>query len=331
MTEVNAVKMVKALKGGKGFMYVLYNSQKYGDGWMCPGGKHKHHGGQIHYQSDNFKSVHKCSYDRRNADGMKKLHSAHKNATPGERGYKDELGRMYDTVKFKFCEDAENRNKNIGEAKCSKIGDTAKLGRLYCQAGDRVKSDDTCRRDTIGSKVYDELSANYCKKTPADEWCACYNVYSKTCDTNKGAAGCAKVAEEHDAILESLPSDKLGEQARRELNNRKTCRANICTGARFIPQNLPGCDLKIDMCIQEVKVAGHAVDTGINMNCDKEGKGGGKDNAKAKGSEAVAATATETKSNTNIIYAFGAFNSIALCCLILLVAAVALSGGSKAK
>jgi hypothetical protein len=89
-------------------------------------------------------------------------------------------------------------------------------------------------------------------------------------------AGCAKVREEHDAIVESLPSDELGEQARRELNNRKTCRAMVCTDANetYKPENLPGCELNIDMCINEVNVGGHVVDTGIVQNCDKGGKDG---------------------------------------------------------
>jgi hypothetical protein len=256
---------------------------------------------------------------------MKTLHTKHKNTT--EELYKKALGTMYDTVKFKFCEDPENRNKNIGQTTCTKIGDAAKLGRGYCQVKDRVKSDDTCRRDTIGSKVYDELSANYCKRTPGDDWCACYNVYSKTCDANKGAAGCAKVAEEHDAIIESLPSNKLGEQARRELNNRKTCRANICTGSRFIPQNLPGCDLKIDMCIQEVNVAGHAVDTGINMNCDKEEKGGkGEGGSEGDAKKSADDAKEKEEQSTKLIYTFGAFNSLSFCCVLLLIAAMAMSG-----
>ena len=38
------------------------------------------------------------------------------------------------------------------------------------------------------------------------------------------------------------------------------------------------CDLNIEMCVQEVNVGGHVVDTGITMKCEKGDvtKGGGK-------------------------------------------------------
>jgi len=211
----------------------------------------------------------KCIYSK-NDDGksLRKLHTAIKRLS------NDKRVDMYDDLKYKFCAVSENRNKNVGEGKCSAIGDAAKLSRSYCGVGTRIKTDDSCTKDIVGTKIYSDLANAYCKKNPQDEWCACYNTFEKVCDTNSGAAGCAKVKEEHDAILTSLPKDKLGEQARRELNNRKTCRANICAGSqKYIPANLPGCKLDISMCIQDVSIGGHAVDTGIDVECsiDKEG------------------------------------------------------------
>ena len=133
--------------GDSGLLYQMFLRNKYGEGWKCPGGTYSRdpQSGKIYYE-DEKRKAHRCSYEPRNADGMKKLHSVHKNANPNgdarEQEYKRNLGKMYDTVKFKFCEDAENRNKNIGgQVTCSKIGNAAKLGREYCQVGDRVKSE----------------------------------------------------------------------------------------------------------------------------------------------------------------------------------------------
>jgi len=212
----------------------------------------------------------RCIYSKVDDGGqLRGLYSAVKDVSDDRRA-------MYDVLKMQFCSIGENRNKNVGEGKCTQIGDAAALARAYCAVGDRIKTDDTCTEEDMGTRPFHDLAKAYCDAHPGDEWCACYNVHTKKCDADESLAGCAKVREEHDAIVESLPSDELGEQARRELNNRKTCRAMVCTDANetYKPENLPGCELNIDMCINEVNVGGHVVDTGIVQNCDKGEKGG---------------------------------------------------------
>lgn len=256
----------------------------------------------------------KCIYSKID-DGasLRTLHSTVKNLSGDQRL------QMYDHLKHEFCAVGENRNKDVGEARCSVIGDAAALARSYCSVGDRIKTDDSCAKDIVGTKIYSELADAFCKNNPQDAWCSCYNTFEKVCDTNGAAAGCANVKEEHDAIMESLPEDKLGEQARRELNNRKTCRANICTGTqKYIPENLPGCELDISMCIPEVKIRGNLVDVGINVQCGDEydsagnqGSGSGASNKKNKDDYAK----TMLKIGGPVV----AVNSISITCLIVLV------------
>jgi hypothetical protein len=186
------------------------------------------------------------------------------------------LLNMHTRVADEFCKKPENLPKRIStEMTCKKLDSTMNTTKEYCKLEEKgtwnLRTKQECSPENLG-RFYEEVSSAFCDKHPDDEWCSCYNVKSGVCSKKPSAAGCAKMQEEHDAIIKSLPEDKIGEQARRALNNRKTCRALVCSGDKFIPQNLPGCELNISMCIQDVTIGGHAVDTGINIECNIDEK-----------------------------------------------------------
>ena len=196
-----------------------------------------------------------------------------------------QIRRMYDRAVQWFCGNPNNLMRSPdGSKKCRQIGNGNDLARAYCKHGKRIKpkllgGDDACDKKQINNEsLWEELATNYCKANKADAWCACYNASSGRCDKDRTAAGCDKVMQEHDAIIKSLPSSQVGTQALKALNTRKNCRAGVCNGSVFRPSNLQGCDLNIEMCVQEVTVGGSVVDSGITMKCEKGDvtKGGGK-------------------------------------------------------
>ena len=218
----------------------------------------------------------RCFY-KNNEQAMRDLHAS-KDDHP-------KISRMYDTIVRQFCADPENLLKSPdGTNKCRDIGNSNDLSRSYCKKGARIKpkalgGDDACDKKQINNdSLWEELATDFCKVNKGDAWCACHNASSGVCDEDESAAGCTKVMEEHNAIIDSLPPSKIGTQALKGLNVRKNCRAGVCNGTVFRPSNLNDCDLNIDLCIQEVNVAGHVVDTGINMKCEKKDieEGGGK-------------------------------------------------------
>jgi len=235
----------------------------------CPGASEKY------FTSGQGKGV-RCIY-KNDENAMKALHR--------RKGDHRKIGAMYDAAVLWFCGNAENMMKSPdGSKKCREIGNSNDLSRAYCKVGSRIKpkrigGDDACdKRQINNDSLWEELATNFCKANKNDAWCACYNAASGVCDKDKTAAGCTKVMAEHDAIIKSLPSSQVGTQALKALNARKNCRAGVCNGTVFKPSQMNDCDLNIEMCVQEVNVGGHVVDTGITMKCEKGDvtKGGGK-------------------------------------------------------
>lgn len=284
----------------------------------------------------------RCFYSNSDVSQIRNLYD---HATTTNNG---KLLAMHTRLTEKFCAIPENLEKRVSaENTCKKLDSSVEVTKQYCKLnnGQNLRTKDACSQSNLG-RFYEEVGSEYCKNNPNEEWCACYNVKANVCDTNASAAGCAKMKEEHDAIINSLPADKLGEQARRELNNRKTCRALVCSGDKFIPQNLPGCELDISMCIQDVSIAGHAVDTGINIECNidektknevtegekREEKGfssttkGVEKNVPVATVEAVG-MATADGSKNAFVFGGGLLSFVLACCCCLMIVVIAMSMG----
>lgn len=191
-----------------------------------------------------------------------------------------------------FCEEVENLDKVI-----HKNGETCYryLARKVNEATAKQKSTDFCKsklsaikselctRENIGKSEYDRIAGEYCEKEgQKDEWCSCYNAFKGKCKTNPADfAGCEGVKAEHDRLLKDIPQDQLSGSVVQQFEERMYCRNNVCKITDgFKPDGADKCDMNLQLCIQDVKVAGHLVDSGINVTCNNKqetGGGGGGD------------------------------------------------------
>ena len=205
-----------------------------------------------------------------------------------------------------FCENVENLDKVIhknGETcyryLARKVNEaTAKQKAIdFCKMTPLAIKSELCTRENLGEDEYRRLAGVYCDTEDGkkDNWCACYNAYKGKC---KGAdyanyAGCEGVKTEHDRLLADIPSDQLTGSVRQQFEERMHCRNNVCKITDgFKPEGSDACEMNLQLCIQDVKVAGHLVDSGIDVTCnntqniDKGGGGeGGNDITKDDGKQ----------------------------------------------
>jgi len=57
------------------------------------------------------------------------------------------------------------------------------------EAGTRLKTNGKCSKEKLGN-MYHSTATSHCQTNPDDDWCICYNIKNKVCDTNSSAAGC---------------------------------------------------------------------------------------------------------------------------------------------
>jgi len=57
------------------------------------------------------------------------------------------------------------------------------------KAGTRLKTNVKCSKEKLGN-MYHSTATSHCQTNPDDDWCICYNIKNKVCDTNSSAAGC---------------------------------------------------------------------------------------------------------------------------------------------
>ena len=102
----------------------------------------------------------------------------------------------YEDLVREYCTNVDNYTEQIGNGQtCADKTDTSMRSR-WClmddegqEAGTRLKTNGKCSKERLGN-MYHSTAASHCQRKPDDDWCVCYNIKNKVCDTNSSAAGC---------------------------------------------------------------------------------------------------------------------------------------------
>jgi hypothetical protein len=214
----------------------------------------------------------RCFYDDSDAEGVRALYDV-----------RDDGGnlRSYTTVREAFCKMDKNVFKNVGGGvMCSTFDDSKALAKQYCGTGDRIASDAACTLENLGTTAHKQLVETYCSSDAgkSDEWCGCIHAKKGRCDLSNASeyAGCDVVNAAHEDLIADIPQESLSGGVRRQLQERKHCRAKICDDPnRHVPDGaMDNCALNLQVCIQDVDVKGHLVDSGIDITCNNEQNNG---------------------------------------------------------
>jgi hypothetical protein len=102
----------------------------------------------------------------------------------------------YDNLVREYCTNIDNYTEQIGNGQtCADKTDRSMRSR-WClmddqgqKAGTRLKTNVKCSKEKLGN-MYHSTATSHCQTNPDDDWCICYNIKNKVCDTNSSAAGC---------------------------------------------------------------------------------------------------------------------------------------------
>jgi hypothetical protein len=102
----------------------------------------------------------------------------------------------YEDLVTEYCADVEHFTDQIGNGQtCVDKTDTSMRSR-WCllddegqEPGTRLKTNGKCSKNEL-KNMYHPTAVSYCQSNPGDDWCICYNIKNKVCDTNSSAAGC---------------------------------------------------------------------------------------------------------------------------------------------
>ena len=167
-----------------------------------------------------------------------------------------------------WCSLPERIMGNPGGGTCLERDTDKKLAKQYCAEGDRMRTSPACTRTNLVN-YYDELAEAYCKTSvgKADQWCSCYNVLNKVCDTDSNAAGCVDKELHFDSLVNATPDEFKSAWAGRE-----GCFGGVCVGDKYIVPNAnQGCDAPIQICKQDIQ-ASNITQSMIDASCKIEGK-----------------------------------------------------------
>lgn len=184
-----------------------------------------------------------------------------------------------------FCEQTKNLDQVIHHngdtcyrylAKKVNVATAKQKATDFCKSRPNAIKSEVCSRENVGKTEYDRLAGIYCdKEGRKDKWCACYNAFKGKCKINPTEyAGCEGVKAEHDKLIGDIPSDQLSGSVRQQFEERMHCRNNVCKVTDgFKPDGADKCDMNLQLCIQDVRVAGHLVKSGINLTCNNKQSG----------------------------------------------------------
>jgi hypothetical protein len=201
----------------------------------------------------------KCIYSKTDAAGLRTLYS-NKNGIQN-----DPRATMHATLKDTFCKDSENITKNPGGGTCLEFDSAKSIAKDYCSKNNRMAISAVCTRENLGN-FYDELATKYCKTTngQADNWCSCYNVINKVCDTNNNAAGCLDKAINYDPLVKATPNDFKTQWAGLE-----GCYGGVCQGNKYIVPNAnQNCNKDIKICKHDFSDIRNISKSSIELVCD---------------------------------------------------------------
>lgn len=110
----------------------------------------------------------------------------------------------------------------------------------------------------------EELSMKFCEENPTDDRCSCYNVMYADCEKTPDIPGCREANGWKNSILDLVPKnaafDSQRELASRELDLRRHCGTEVCSGDKYRPpdykdlQSIGLCSFQLDICASDVQV-----------------------------------------------------------------------------
>jgi len=208
----------------------------------------------------------------------------------------------------------------------------------YCESRLPAIKSELCTPENLGKTKHDALAAKFCESPEGkgDDWCACYNAFTGKCKEENWAeyAGCEGVKVDHKKLIGDIPEDQLSGSVRQQLGDRMHCRNNVCkvTSNRFKPDGADKCDLNLNLCIQDVNIAGHLVDSGVSLTCNNTMNTGGESSSDKAVEEAERAEEEKSsKRKKAAIFGFSGVTSSSMCCccVIIIIVVILMSGGNK--
>ena len=188
----------------------------------------------------------------------------------------DPRTQMHEEVAREYCSDIEKFPRLLGVV----VGheDYGASREEYCRAvPERIKGNKECTKLLLGANTYDSVAASYCQAHPTDEWCKCYNLVNKVCDTNMEAFGCKAAHEPLDGNKEAFGNVKELKDAERAvekgedgaeqrlaevkakngysiLKEKTHCRPNACDSGYIPPNSTTGCAASYKICDEDMDI-----------------------------------------------------------------------------
>lgn len=303
---------------------------------------------QIYAKETGGKTGFVCLYNNVTANFLKKMSTNHIATHGGIKGgpstYKQLLighnktldnKKNYSSKGKGFCEQTKNLDQVIHQngdtcyrylAKEVNEATAKQKATDFCKSRPSAIKSELCTRENVGKAEYDRLAGVYCDgEGIKDMWCACYNAFKGKCKTNPTAyAGCDGVKSEHDKLIGDIPSDQLSGTVRQQFEERMHCRNNVCKITDgFKPDGADKCEMNLQLCIQDVDVAGHLVKSGINLTCNNKQVTGGDSDNDGDDSDSGGGGGSGGSKRKRMLLIGGGFTglsmSILCCCLILIL------------
>lgn len=207
----------------------------------------------------------------------------------------DPRTKMHEEVVKEYCSDIEKFPDVVGRAgrTCEYFGASREE---YCRAvPERIKGKGEghkeCTKEKMLGNSYDSVAASYCQTHPTDEWCKCYNLVNKVCDTNMEASGCKSAHEPLDGNKEAFGNVKELEDAERAvergedgaeqrlaevkakngysiLKEKTHCRPNACDSGYIPPNSTAGCAASYRICDEDMDIRAMS-NSDIIIACNK--------------------------------------------------------------
>ena len=285
----------------------------------------------------------KCFYDDGDDAALRSLHAID--------------STWHSRLKEEFCKLSKNVFKNPGGGQCLEYDTTKALAKEYCSVGHNIAMDALCTQTNLGN-FYPDVAAAYCRGAGKTKtFCSCYNVKTKVCDTDSGAAGCENKRTYYDKLVEATPQEFKYVWAGKE-----ACFGACSTGEKmYLPDGYSlGCDAPVQICSQNFSLD-NISDSSIEAQCNltantgtppSAGGGGGSppSGSPSNGSppsgtppsgtppsgsppsgginDYIPRSIEELKTDSKKQMAVGGVGGLFLiCCLLLLVVVMASSGG----
>jgi hypothetical protein len=157
------------------------------------------------------------------------------------------------------------------------------------KAGTRLKTNGKCSKEKLGN-MYHSTATSHCQTNPDDDWCICYNIKNKVCDTNSSAAGCnyyealegnrQYFGEEPEIEDPDNPGEMIACDSKKHgpcpysdgykiLKEYAHCRPRVCDRG-YIPESaISGCAPSYKICEKDVNIRSMS-DGDIIVECNGE-------------------------------------------------------------